>query len=86
MKDKDRLLSDLANTVAPRQGDFFFGQKLCVEVFFSFFWEKNGWAFFGDDGWMMCVFFFLVGLGGGTFDNTKCLKSQKKSWKKPIPC
>lgn len=40
MKDKDRLLSDLANTVAPRQGDLFFGQKLCVEVFFLFFGKK----------------------------------------------
>ena len=65
MKDKDRLLSDLANTVAPRQVIFFLNKKLCVEA--GVFWKELDGLSLDDDGWMMCVFFFLVKLGKSVF-------------------
>lgn len=66
MKDKDRLLSDLANTVAPRQGFFFFLKKK-LEKAAVFFGKNYDGLSLDDDGWMMCVFFFLVGLGKSVF-------------------
>ena len=50
-------------------GDLFFlNKKLCVEaVVFFFFGKKWDGLSLDDDGWMMRVFFFLVGLGKSVF-------------------